>query len=126
MNWSRIDQLLGNCTKQPALTSGETDSRFRDYAEFLLRHNGAEGFVSGNSYVALWSAAQTRELNEAYRVAEFAPGVLLFGTDGSDTGFGIDEATGRYVSVPLVGMSREALRDEGASFEEFLESRASP
>lgn len=125
MNWSRIDQLLENCTTQPGLKSAETDPRFRDYAAFLLRYDGAEGFV-GSSYIALWSAAQTRELNEAYRVAEFVPGILLVGTDGGDTGFGIDEATGRYVSVPMIGMSREALRDEGASFEEFLENRASP
>lgn len=125
MNWHRIDQLLADCTKQSALRSGEADPRFRDYVEFLTRYDGAEGFVGADNYIVLWSASQLRELNEAYRVADFVPGVLLFGTDGGDIAFGIDEATGRYVSVPMVGMAREAIRSEGASFEEFLENRAS-
>jgi hypothetical protein len=125
MNWSRIDQLLATCSKQTALRSAEADPRLRDYVDFLSRHDGAEGFVGADRYIVLWSDLQLRELNDAYRVADFAPGVLLIGTDGGDTGFGIDEATGHYVSVPMIGMSRETLNDEGASFEEFLENRAS-
>jgi hypothetical protein len=97
----------------------------RDYFEFLSRHNGAEGFLGTDRYIVLWSDLQLRELNEAYGVEDFAPSVLLIGTDGGDTAYGIDDATGRYVSVPIVGMSREALKDEGASFEEFLANTAS-
>lgn len=125
MNWIRIDQLLSRCSRQAGLHSEEVDPRLLDYADFLRRHDGAEGFVDDDHYIVLWSASQLRELNDAYRVADLAPGVLLFGTDGGDTGFGIDKIGGRYVSVPMVGMSREALKDEGASFEEFLENRAS-
>jgi hypothetical protein len=124
VNWSRIDQLLANCSKQTGLRSADADPRLRDYSEFLSRHDGAEGFVGADRYIVLWGAQQLRELNVAYRVAEFAPSVLLIGTDGGDTGFGIDEATGCYVSVPMVGMSREALKHEGSSFEEFLANRA--
>ena len=125
MNWSHVDRLLINCSKRPGLDFGEADPRFRDYAEFLLRHDGAEGFIGSDQYIMLWSAFQLRELNAAYRVSDLMQGVVLIGTDGGDTAFGIDEATGRYLSVPIVGMSREMVRDEGASFEEFLESRAS-
>ena len=101
------------------------DPRLRDYSEFLARYDGTEGFLAPDRYIALWSALQVRELNEAYRVAEFAPSLILIGTDGGDTGFGIDETTGRYVSVPMIGMAREAFNNEGASFEEFLANLAS-
>jgi hypothetical protein len=122
MNWSHVEQLLANCSKDAGFRETPND-RLRDYGEFLSRYDGAEGFVGVGQYLVLWSAEQIQELNAAYRVAEFAPGILLFGTDGGDTGFGIDEITGRYLSVPLIGLSRDAAKDEGSSFEEFLENR---
>jgi hypothetical protein len=126
MNWVRVNQLLVSCRKQISARCVESDPRLRDYLEFLSSYDGAEGFLSSGRYIVLWSALQVRELNDAYRVADFAPGVRLIGTDGGDTFFGIDETTGRYVSVPIIGMSREALKDEGGTFEEFLQRRASP
>jgi len=124
MDWHRIEQLLANCSKHSGLTT--QNKRLRDYSEFLLRYDGAEGFVGTDNYIVLWNALQIGELNDSYRVSDFVPRIILIGTNGGDTGFGIDESTGRYVSVPLIGMSHEALRDEGASFQEFLENRASP
>jgi hypothetical protein len=126
MNWHHIEQLLANCSKQSRLAPDMADQRLRDYAEFLARYDGAEGFLCSDNYIVLWSALQICELNFAYRIADFVPAVILFGTDGGDTVYGIDEATGRYVSLPLIGMSNETLRDEGASFEEFLENRVTP
>lgn len=125
MNWIRIDQLLKNCWKQAGAEFLEADPRLRDYFEFLSRYDGAEGFLRTDRYIVLWSTLQIRELNHAYRVADFAPDVLLIGTDGGATGFGIDQITGRYMSVPMIGMSRKASKDEGATFEEFLERLAS-
>jgi hypothetical protein len=121
MKWMYVEKLLANCTKQrvagvhrPALVLPG------DYGELFLHYDGVEGFVGREQYLLLWKAEQLEELNAAYQVAEFAPGIVLVGTDGGDTGFGLDEKTGRYVSVPLIGLSREATRDAGGSFEEFL------
>ena len=124
MNWQRIEQILRDCTKEPAIPGTLPPAIPPDYAEFLRRFNGIEGFVGPEQYLMLWRAEQVEELNTAYATAEHLPGVLLIGTDGSDTGFGVD-AGGRYKSVPLVAMSLAEIRDIGGSFEEFLERIAS-
>jgi hypothetical protein len=120
MNWRQVEQLLSDCTKQPGQGIVPPTVDLGDYAEFAAKYDSVEGFVSQEQYLMLWSVHQIPELNQAYNVAEFLPGVILIGTDGADTGFGRDLTTGRYVSVPLVGMSRKCLSDMGASFEEFL------
>ena len=86
-----------------------------DYRGFLRRSNGAEGFVGPDAYVMLWSTRELVELNEAYAVSEFAPGLVLVGTNGSDTGYGFIEMGGvpRYVRVPLIGLSVEAAEPIG-------------
>jgi hypothetical protein len=52
------------------------------YLDFLYRYNGGEGFVGPNAYVIFWRLGELAELNEAYQVAEFAPGLLAFGSNG--------------------------------------------
>lgn len=86
-----------------------------DYVECLRESNGAEGFVYPEVYLVLWSTAELVELNAAYSVPEFAPGLVLIGTDGGEEGYGfVRDATGyRYVAVPLIGMSMETARTLG-------------
>jgi hypothetical protein len=94
-----------------------------DYREFLNRYSdGGEGRV-GDSYLVLWSVADLQELNDAYSVAEFAPGLVLIGTDGGGEGIGFDtrRTTPPVVSVPLVGMSLNDARVLARSFTEFLQ-----
>lgn len=119
MNWARIEHLLASCDKQPP-TQVRNALSLGDYAEVLDRYNGIEGFVGTEQYLQLWKAEDIASLNAAYHVGEYAEGITLFGTNGGDTGYGIDGATMRYISAPLVGLSREALRDAGGTFEEFL------
>jgi hypothetical protein len=123
MNWSRVEQLLASCDKQVS-AGARTDLALGDYRDVFARYDGIEGFVGREQYVQLWKAADIAKLNTAYQVDDYAPGLMLFGTDGGDTGYGIDGVTKRYVSVPLVGLSREAFRDVGGTFEEFLEKLA--
>lgn len=65
-----------------------------DYRAFLQQSDGLEGFAGPNAYLMLWSAKELLELNTAYSVAEFAPGLVLIGTDGGDTGYGFVEGPG--------------------------------
>lgn len=123
MNWARIEHLLASCEKQPPSRAPASLS-LGDYEDVLARYNGLEGFVGSDQYLQLWKAEDIVGLNAAYHVADFAPGIDLIGTDGGDTGYGIEATTRHYVSVPLVGMSRNAVRNVGANFEEFLEKLA--
>ncbi|HEY6558769.1 MAG TPA: hypothetical protein VI072_15905 [Polyangiaceae bacterium] len=123
MNWLRVDELLKDCQKWGAAGSVPA-SVPTAYAKVLERYNGVEGFVGPEQYLMLWRAEQIEELNIGYSVAEYLPGVVLIGTDGADTGFGVDTG-GAYVSVPLVGMSPKETKSVGASFDAFLEHLAS-
>lgn len=94
-----------------------------DYRVFLQESDGAEGFVAPGVYLVLWSVNDIDRLNNAYAVGEFLPGVVLLGTDGSDTGYGF-VATSRdteYISVPLIGMGPEEATHLGNSLEGFIE-----
>lgn len=123
-NWASIERLISDLDKRSPL-EGNLNGDLLEYSEFLRRHNGAEGCIGPQQYLSLWSAEQVAELNAAYGFAEWAPDVVLIGSDGAGTGYGINRVTGRYVSVPFVG-SAEDMLDEGASFEEFLQNRHKP
>lgn len=120
LNWSKIESLLSGCTKQPGARAVPDNIDLGDYAEFLKRHNGIEGFVGPTAYLVLWSVEQIPDLNAGYRVQEYAPWILLVGSDGGGNAFGRDRSTGKFGSVPFVGMSRSDFKELGATFEEFL------
>lgn len=124
MNWIRVEQLLAECVKLPATDHSSRLVNVGDYDVVLAKYSGIEGFVGARQYLVLWSAEQIVELNAAYQVSVYVPDVVLIGTDGADTAFGIDSQSKRFVSLPLVGMSREQLRTLGQTFEEFLERLA--
>jgi hypothetical protein len=94
-----------------------------DYKEFLRISNGIEGPIGAHAYWALWGTDELEPLNTDYAVSEFLPGVVLFGTDGGNTGYGFQEITGgfRYISVSLVGMSVEEIEDRGGQFSALVE-----
>src|SRR3954464_2022763 len=61
-----------------------------DYALFLQEEaDGGEGVI-GSTYIILWRVEQVLELNAAYHVSEFAPGLVLFGSNGGGEAFGFD------------------------------------
>jgi len=99
-----------------------------DYRLLLQETNGFEGFVDANDevFLSFWSVADIPELNGAYSVGEFLPGVVLLGTDGGDTGYGFTTRNGHieYVAVPLIGMAPEALERIGRSFADVLDRLA--
>lgn len=113
----------------PALTSSiknaESELSFefpRDYVEFLLLGDGGVGRVGDLSHAIFWKVEELFELNNAYEVAEYAPGILLFGSNGGGEAFGFDRrfTAAPIVQIPFVGMSLDYAERLAGTFMEFL------
>lgn len=91
------------------------------YMNFLNQANGGEGFI-GSNYLILWPIEQIKELNEAYQVKEFAPGLLLFGSSGGGEAYAFDMRFegSPIVQVPFVGMALKEVWDVAPNFQDFL------
>ena len=124
------NQLLAKFNGNPpsnalAIRRFETELGFRlpdDYAQFLQHTNGGEGFV-GNAYVVFWRVDDLLEINKGYQVAEYAPGLFLFGSDGGGEAFAFDVRSHAkpIVNVPFVGMELKVARPVAPNFKAFLE-----
>lgn len=92
-----------------------------DYRAFLLQKGGGEGFV-GDQYVVFWRAEEIVPFNIGYEVNEYAPGLLLFGSNGAGEGFAFDLRDQRadIVMVPFIGMDLEQARSISHTFTGFL------
>jgi hypothetical protein len=80
----------------------------KDYTEFLKQHNGGEGFVN-DSYIIFFKAEELVDFNREYEVEKYAPGILLFASNGGGEAYGFDtqDPNMSIVRVPFVGMSRK-------------------
>ncbi|KNY30131.1 Cell wall assembly/cell proliferation coordinating protein, KNR4-like protein [Pseudobacteroides cellulosolvens ATCC 35603 = DSM 2933] len=93
----------------------------KDYLNFLLTGNGGEGWVGENSYLSLWKIDEIISLNEAYEINEFAPGLILFGSDGGLNAYAFDSRNeSTIVEVPFIGMDLIEVKNCGSNFVEFL------
>lgn len=94
----------------------------KEYVNFLLHANGGEGPI-GENYLQLWSVEELIKDNEGYNVEEFAPGMLIIGSDGGDTAYCIDTRSKEkpFVSMPFIGMDLDEVEPCGSTFKEFLE-----
>jgi len=100
-----------------------------EYLSFLRQTNGGEGSVGeGGAYAIFWKLEELNELNDAYQVEEFAPGLFLFGSNGGGEAFAFDgrNEPGRIVKVPFVGMELDSVRLIAPNFDEFLEELSRP
>ncbi|WP_244730825.1 SMI1/KNR4 family protein [Mesorhizobium sp. 113-3-3] len=79
----------------------------KDYTDFLKEHNGGEGFI-GDSYIVFFKAEELVQFNIEYGVEKYAPGILLFGSNGAGEGYGFDtdDAAMSIVQIPFIGMDR--------------------
>jgi hypothetical protein len=78
-----------------------------DYLGFLRQHNGGEGFI-GDNYIVFWKAEELAQFNREYEVEKYAPGIILFGSNGGGEGYGFDTQSEAMpiVRVPFIGMER--------------------
>lgn len=91
-----------------------------EYKEFLGMYNGGNGSIGEYSYVQLWTFEDIVELNRNYEVDEFLSGIVLIGSDGGDTAYGINEF-GKYIEVPFIGMDNDEVQEIASNFDEFIE-----
>jgi hypothetical protein len=114
--------------KQPAdevaIRIAENELNFAfptEYRDFLQFTNGGEGFVGSGSYAALWRVEEIRLFNKEYEVSEYAPGLLLFGTNGGGECFGFDYRSPDrdIVQVPAIGMSPNETLVIAPTFHQF-------
>jgi len=123
-------ELLAGCAMREGATESQIASLERwaaaelpsPYLHLLRETNGLEGFVMDNSYLILWPAEDVPKINEGYLVNEFAPGLILIGSNGSDTAYGFDprRRSGEIMEVPFIGMSLDEVRVAGEDLEDFL------
>ncbi len=94
-----------------------------EYVDFLLKSNGYEGSI-GESYVAIWNIEELITLNDAYEVKEFAPHLILIGSDGGGEAYGFDTRSKEFpiINTQFIGMGMEDEIVLGHSFNEFIET----
>lgn len=131
---AELDALLPDVKMRPPLPVEQADGLLtgfiskvgaiphQDYLSFIREHNGCDGPVGREGYLALWPLEKVVSATERYQVAEFAPGLLLFGSDGGNEAFAFDRQDPRWpvVSVPLVGLSRKDMWFVAPTFSEFI------
>jgi len=94
-----------------------------DYVSFLKFSNGAIGRI-GHNYLEICKVEEIIQLNEDYSVKLYAPGLILFGTDGGGEGYGFDFRGHDpvVVEIPFIGMDWKEARTKGENFLVFLEN----
>jgi hypothetical protein len=88
-------------------------------AAFLERADAAEGWVGGE-YLAVWPTAEIADLNRVARVAEFAPRLVAFATDGGGEGYFFDRDTGDFFRAPMIGLGHIEAEVAAPTFDGLL------
>jgi hypothetical protein len=98
-----------------------------DYLDFLRQHNGGEGFI-GDNYIIFWKAEELADFNREYEVDRYAPGIVLFGSDGGGDGYGFDtrSAAMPIVCVPFIGMELRYATPVAKNFPDLFAQLAVP
>jgi hypothetical protein len=91
------------------------------FIDFFKEANGAD-INTDEKYIILWALTDMVQLNKEYNVEEYAPQFFIFGSDGGDTAFAIEKATGSIYEMPFIGMSKEETIFRSKTFTEFIES----
>jgi hypothetical protein len=95
----------------------------QDYIDFMLKTNGGEGTIGKETYLRLWKIEELSESNEDYAISEFAPGLLIIGSDGGGTAFVYDfrDEIPKLVEVGFIGLDVENPNHSSNNFFEFIE-----
>ena len=125
-----IDKYIAQMKKKDGVSTAEIQKAESDigikiskqYVNFLLQTNGAIGTI-GKSYLELWPLEDIKTRNSAYKVNEYAPHLILFGSDGGDMAYAFDRRSSSLpiVETPFIGLGLEEIDLRGQTFFEFLE-----
>ena len=94
--------------------------RYKAFEAYLQHTVSGEGMVGENNYLSLWEKNEIEELNNNYETQEFLSNVLLIGSDGGDTAYGLD-INGKYIEVPCIGMDDEEVEIVADDFDGFID-----
>lgn len=94
--------------------------RYKAFKDYLKQTVSGEGMVGENNYLSLWEKNEIEELNNSYETQEFLSNILLIGSDGGDTAYGID-VNGKYIEVPFIGMDDEEVEIVADDFDGFID-----
>ncbi|MCZ8347457.1 MAG: SMI1/KNR4 family protein [Leptospiraceae bacterium] len=124
---NNFDKLLSNFNTNSSISLEKLNNAISinlpsDYIQFMIQYNGGEGFIGLESYLILWKIDEIISLNEAYEVSEYAPGLILFGSNGGGEAFAFDTRFDKYsiVSIPFVGMDNSLAKIVATNFTDFL------
>lgn len=95
-----------------------------DYKAFLGESDGLEGFTgSEGDYLMLCGTKELSEIHRGYEVAEFAPGLVLIGSNGGGHAFGFVHRGGKavYVRLAFTPMDLREAEDMGGTLVEFVQ-----
>src|SRR5262245_43223069 len=97
-----MDERVRNLLKDASLNDGAVEEDIQRllayagtdlpqaYLDLLKLSDGVEGPIGERGYLQLWPAADVPVRNDGCCTADFAPGLLLIGSDGGGTALGID------------------------------------
>ena len=93
-----------------------------EYLEFLKTSNGGEGFI-GRNYLVLDPIEKIVESNRNLNVEEYAPGLVVIGSDGGGEAIGFDRRGTAWpvVMVPLIPLDMKEAQVIAESFGSFLD-----
>ena len=133
-----IEKLLGELDRGPGASEESIQSLLAhigrslpvDYIDLLRRMDGADG-PFGDGYLVLWSSSKVADANVSYDVEKYAPGMLLIGSDGGDTAYGLDlrptaNDDEKYIETDFIGMGWDSIFFCAGSIEELLKHIANP
>lgn len=90
-----------------------------DYWAYLERDGADSASTNGEpGYFQLWHPDQVEEMNRGYRVPEYAPGFLGFGSDGGGEMLAFD-SNGSVFMIPFVGMAPKHAKKIASSWTEI-------
>jgi hypothetical protein len=98
-----------------------------DVKTFLQEHDGGSGTLGAQKRpIELWSLERIRDECEAQEVTRSVPGLVLFGSDGGEEGYGWFPRLRqrRYGRISLIAAGAHEFEALSDSFEELLESLA--
>ena len=125
-----VQEFLDNFQCRPPASSAaiaefekQLGAKFpQDYVAFLLLANGGEGFVGESQPLILWPVEQLISVNDGYHVRDYAPGLLVFGSNGGGDAYGFDTRSPdwRIVEMPFIGMDWSEASPVASTFGAFL------
>lgn len=74
----------------------------------------------GNNYLQIWPKSKIEKLNTLYKTSIFMTDIILFGSDGSETAYGVNIKK-QFISVPFIGMADENVSILANDFDGFIE-----